>query len=544
LSTTTAGATDRANILLVDDQPGKLLTYEAILSDLGENLLKATSGKEALEHLLKHDITVVLMDVSMPEIDGFELAEIIRQHPRFQKTAIIFVSAVHLTDLDRVKGYASGAVDYLSVPVIPELLRAKVSVFTELYRSTREAERLNRELEQRVAERTAELEASSLKLAELADKLREADRRKDEFLALLAHELRNPLAPVRNAVSIMHLKGSLDPDLQWCRDVIERQANQLTRLVDDLLDVSRITQGKIKLRLEPVDLADVVRAAVEMSRPVIDAQHHTLSVALPEHPVLVNGDQARLTQVIANLLNNAAKYQADGGRIDLVVNAEPGLAVISVKDRGIGIAPAVQTQIFELFAQGERPADRQQGGLGVGLSLVKTLVEMHGGSVRAASRGLGRGSEFTIALPRLAEAAERPGRESAGAPEAAGQHHILVVDDNRDAADSLAMLLRLDGHQVTVAHDGHRALELARQERPAIVLLDIGLPGMDGYEVCRQVRQEQLGVGLIVAMTGYGQERDKQRARDAGFDAHTVKPVDVSELKRLLGGAPGGLQRA
>ncbi|HET6317302.1 MAG TPA: response regulator, partial [Chloroflexota bacterium] len=229
---------DKVNILLVDDQPGKLLSYEAILADLGENLIKASSGREALDALLKNDITVVLIDVSMPELDGFELAEIIREHPRYQKTAIIFVSAVHLTDSDRMKGYASGAVDYVSVPIVPELLRAKVAIFAELYRKRREAEELTRELEQRVAERTAELQESIARQTELAEQLRQADRRKDEFLALLAHELRNPLAPMRNAINILRLKESQDPDVLWCRGVIERQATQLTRLVDDLLDVS------------------------------------------------------------------------------------------------------------------------------------------------------------------------------------------------------------------------------------------------------------------------------------------------------------------
>ncbi|MEP7346478.1 MAG: hybrid sensor histidine kinase/response regulator, partial [Gemmatimonadaceae bacterium] len=306
-------STEPVNILLVDDQPGKLLAYEAMLAELGETLVKASSGREALEQLLRTDITIVLMDVSMPELDGFELAEIIREHPRYQKTAIIFVSAVHLTDLDRLKGYESGAVDYVSVPVVPELLRAKVRVFAELYRKTRESERLNRELEQRVVERTAELQASVARQMDLTEQLREADRRKDEFLALLAHELRNPLAPVRNAATIMRLKGSSDPEVAWCHDVIERQAKQLTRLVDDLLDVSRITRGKIKLRPETVDLASIIASAVETSRPLIEAQRHELLIAQPSRPMMLNGDPARLTQVVANLLNNAAKYQNEGG---------------------------------------------------------------------------------------------------------------------------------------------------------------------------------------------------------------------------------------
>ncbi len=528
-------AQDQVNILLVDDQPGKLLAYEAMLSPLGERLIRASSGREALEHLLHTEITVVLMDVSMPELDGFELADIIRQHPRFQKTAIIFVSAVHLSDLDRLKGYESGAVDYVSVPVIPEILRAKIRVFTDLYRKTRESERLNRELERRVAERTAELEASTAELSRLATQLREADRRKDEFLALLAHELRNPLAPVRNAVAILQQKPSDDPDVIWCRDVIARQCDQLARLVDDLLDISRITQGKIKLRLERLDLAAIVGEAVETSRPLIDAQRHELVVVVPEEPVEVNGDRTRLTQVIANLLNNAAKYQNPRGRIGLVVEREGAVAAIRITDEGIGISPGTLSEIFELFSQGERAPDRTQGGLGVGLSLVKNLVEMHGGNVRAASGGHGLGSEFVVRLP-TAEAV-------AGAPEvapgadgrnAAPARRILVVDDNQDAAESLAMLLRLGGHEVLVAHDGHQALAIAAIECPSVVILDIGLPGMDGYEVCRRVRQQGLVDAKIIAMTGYGQERDRERSREAGFDLHTVKPVEIQELMQLL----------
>jgi signal transduction histidine kinase len=527
---------EAVNILLVDDQPAKLLSYEAMLNELGENLLKANSAKEALDHLLRNEITVVLMDVSMPDIDGFELANIIREHPRYQKTAIIFVSAVHLTDLDRLKGYASGAVDYVSVPVVPELLRAKVSVFTELYRKTREFERLNRELEQRVAERTAELEAAGARQEALAQQLREADHRKDEFLALLAHELRNPLASVRNAAGIMRAKDTKDPELIWCREVIERQADQLTRLVDDLLDVSRITQGKIKLRMQPFDLAEAVSCAVETSRALIEKHRHQLIVRLPERRLAIDGDLTRITQVVGNLLTNAAKYQNEHGCIELdVVDESPRMVAITVRDQGIGIAPEMLTQIFELFAQGERSLDRAQGGLGIGLSLVKSLVEMHGGNVTAASAGPGKGSEFTVRIPCRTEEV----RVEATAPEHQAStngkpRRILVVDDNQDAADSLTMLMQMRGFEVSVAYDGPSAIEVAKSEKPAVILLDIGLPGIDGYEVCRRMRADGLSDTCIVALTGYGQDRDRERSKEAGFDLHTVKPVKIDELLRLI----------
>ena len=527
------------NILLVDDQPGKLLGYEAILSELGENLLKATSGREALDHLLKTDITVVLMDVSMPELDGFELAEIIRQHPRFEKTAIIFVSAIHMSDLDQLKGYASGAVDYVSVPVVPELLRAKVRVFAELYRKTREMERLTRELEDRVTARTAELEASMIRQVALTEQLREGDRRKDEFLALLAHELRNPLAPMVNALRVLKLKVPNEPDVAWCQDVLERQTSQLTRLVDDLLDVSRITLGKIKLRPERLQLATVVAGATEISRPLMEQHRHMFVSRLPARPVELNGDLARLTQVLANLLNNAAKFQADGGRIDLVVEQRDQEALITVRDQGIGIPPHLLDAVFDLFTQGERSLDRSQGGLGIGLSLVKTVVEMHGGSVSARSDGVDQGSEFTIRLPCLHSSISNGAHPPAlAARKAATPRRILVVDDSRDAAESLAMLLSLSGHHVRIAHDGPSALQIAAAERPEVLLLDIGLPGMDGYEVCRRARREGLGDALIIAMTGYGQERDRRMSLEAGFDTHTVKPVELDHLMELLNVGP------
>jgi signal transduction histidine kinase len=531
---------DKVNILLVDDQPGKLLAYEAMLDELGERLIKANSGREALEHLLKNDIMVILMDVSMPDLDGFELAEIIRQHPRFQKTAIIFVSGVHLTDLDRLKGYQSGAVDYVSVPVIPELLRAKVRVFAELYRKTRQFERLNLDLEARVAQRTAELERSVAKQLELTERLREADRRKDEFLAFLGHELRNPLAPIINAASIMRLRAGTDPDLNWCREMIERQAGQLTRLVDDLLDVSRITRGAITLRSEAVEVASIVTNAIESCRPLIDKRRHELIVSLPDEPLVLQGDPARLTQIVANLLNNAAKYQEEAGRIELDVRHVGDEAVVRVRDRGIGIAPDMLPSIFDLFFQGSAPGHRLDGSLGIGLSLVQKLTELHGGAIEARSEGIGRGAEFTLRLPCPALAAASnafsPGPKTArsgGSPQ-----RILVVDDNRDAAESLAMLLRTVGHAVSVAHDGTHGLEKALAERPETILLDIGLPGLDGYEVCRRARQSGLTDARIIAMSGYGQDRDRARSHAAGFDGHSVKPVDLGALMELLASPP------
>lgn len=369
----------------------------------------------------------------------------------------------------------------------------------------------------------------------LMEQLREADRRRDEFLALLAHELRNPLAPVMNAVNIMRTKETGDPDLLWCREVIERQAKQLTRLVDDLLDVSRITLGKIKLRPERVEVATVIAGAVEISRPLIEWHRHEFTVSMPEDPIAINGDAARLTQVVANLLNNAARYQNSGGRIELLVEQAGPEAVITVRDCGIGIPPHMLSEVFELFSQGERGLDRSQGGLGIGLSLVKTVVEMHGGSVRAGSEGVDRGSEFVIRIPCLGPE-ESNGRQVAlrGAGRAIPPRRILVVDDNKDAAESLAMLLSLSGHQVMVAHDGALALGIAAAERPEVILLDIGLPGMDGYEVCRRAREEGLTDTLIIAMTGYGQDRDRQRSKEAGFDTHTVKPVELDHLMELL----------
>jgi PAS domain S-box-containing protein len=372
------------------------------------------------------------------------------------------------------------------------------------------------------------------KQAEMA--LLEADRGKDEFLAMLAHELRNPLAPIRNAVQMLHAIEAGDK-LRWAQEIIDRQVKHLSRLVDDLLDVSRITRGKITLQKHPVSVADVVAQAIETSRPLIEGRKHRLEVKQPGEPVRVLADPTRLAQVILNLLNNAAKYTEEGGRIWLTVERAAREAVIRVRDNGLGIPREMLPRIFDLFTQVDRTLDRAQGGLGIGLMLVRRLVQMHGGSVAAASDGPGRGSEFTVRLPLLAESAADG--DGAGTVEEtlhpARRQRILVVDDNRDSADSLTMLLRLAGHEVVTAYDGEVGLDVARRWQPDVVLLDIGLPRLDGYEVARQLRRDKgLRKALVVAMTGYGKDEDRQRSQEAGFNAHLVKPVDLDELARLI----------
>jgi len=380
-----------------------------------------------------------------------------------------------------------------------------------------------------------------------AEALREADRRKNEFLSILAHELRNPLAPISNAIQILTLRGD-DPALvAQTKEVMERQVHQMTRMVDDLLEVSRISRGKISLQTAPLDLAEVVATAVETSRPLVEAHHHTLTVTLPERPARVEADGARMAQVLSNLLNNAAKYTEDGGRIDLIVEQAQGEAVIRVRDNGIGIAPERLPSVFDMFEQIEGVSDRSQGGLGIGLTLARRLVEMHGGKIEAHSAGLGKGSEFVTRLPAYAEPAMKPAPEPSEGPpmpSASGSRRVLVVDDNVDSAESMAVLLRLYGHDVRLAHDGEAALEEARSFRPDVMFLDISLPKMDGYEVARRLRLEPAMGGLtLVAMTGYGQEEERRRTREAGFHSHLVKPVDFEMLQELLSSLPANQSR-
>ena len=380
-----------------------------------------------------------------------------------------------------------------------------------------------------------------------ASELGEADARKNEFLAMLGHELRNPLAPIRNAVKIMKQRGSDDHALCWARDVIDHQTRQMAQLVDDLLEISRVTRGKVRLQKEVVAVATIIAYAVETSRPIIDSHRHRLSIALPPEPILVDADAVRMAQVLSNLLNNAAKYTEAGGHIRLAVQVEGEQVIFRVRDNGIGIPAEMLSSVFDLFTQVDHSLDRSNGGLGLGLTVVRSLVEMHGGSVQAASEGLGKGSEFMVRLPiwkaEESAATERPPSVSASrsrvctgsASPAARCRKVLVVDDNVTSAQSLELLLTLEGHEVQVVHDGPSALEAVGHHRHEIVLMDIGLPGMSGYEVARQLRQQpELGSVLIVAVTGYAEDEARRLSREAGFDHHLVKPVDPDTILALL----------
>jgi PAS domain S-box-containing protein len=372
-------------------------------------------------------------------------------------------------------------------------------------------------------------------LRKLAADLAEADRRKDEFLATLAHELRNPLAPLSNTLEILKRLGSSDPATRRGLDTMERQLEQLVRLVDDLLDLSRITHNRIELRKRHIELAPLIRQAVLGAQPLAHSASHAIEVSLPSEPLWLNADAVRLTQVFGNLLNNSCKYTPAGGRIRVIAQRDGTDAVVTVSDAGIGIPADKLAAIFDMFTQIDHSLEQSQGGLGIGLTLVKRLVEMHGGSVEARSDGVGQGSAFVVRLPIAIDVSEVSAPEPSESLENGATHRILVVDDNKDSADSLAMLLQLTGHEVFVAHDGHSALVAVELRRPDVVLLDIGLPSLNGHDVCRWIRQQPWGkTTVIIALTGWGQEEDRRRSQEAGFDGHLVKPVDHGHLLALL----------
>jgi len=692
---------DRANILIVDDRPDKLLVYRTLLEELQQNLYTASSGDDALRQVLDRDFALILLDVNMPGLDGLETAALIRSRRKSAHTPIILVTADYGDELRMTKAYALGAVDYIASPVVPEILRAKVRVFVDLYLLAEQAkrqaqerialieEKAAREAAERASRRLAFLAEASATLASSLDldatmrelsqmvvprfadvaivslvssdgqaerhemawatsdtanplltaslgalgdpmldealarvrdsgkpdtierdpggppasrialprglavhtlmlvpllvrgrklgvlalglddaarrfdadalamvtdlatrgataldnallfrKIQDEDQRKNEFLAMLAHELRNPLAPISNAVHILRVSEDDASKIAWARELIARQLKQLVRLVDDLLDVSRITRGKIELKVETVDVAQVVAAAIETSKPNIDAQRHALSLQVPSEPMQLVGDFARVAQILSNVVNNAAKYTPKGGRISLSAAREGDEIVFRVRDSGVGIPPEFLTSIFDPFTQVDRTLARSHGGLGIGLTLVRRLVEMQNGRVSVRSEGRNRGSEFTVRLP----AAERAKASASEAIETPAMHpspaglRVLVVDDNRDVADSTASIMRMNGCDVHVAYDGKAALESVQRLRPDAVLLDIGLPAIDGYLVAEHIRaQPENGRTMIVAVSGYGQEQDRVRSKSVGFDYHVVKPIDPNVLAGLVG---------
>ena len=697
---TDTAAADRANILIVDDRPDKLLVYQTMLEELGQNVHTAASGDEALRQVLERDFALILLDVNMPGLDGLETAALIRGRKKSAHTPIILITSDYGDEPRIRKAYSLGAVDYIASPVVPEILRAKVKVFVELYLLAAQAKRQAQErialVEEKAAREAAErasrrlaflaeasgVLASSLDLeatlrallglvvpqladigllsigsvegpldrhemvwwsndpehplltatlldlgspvldevvqrvrdsgkpetiereasdpasrvalprglaahtlmivpllvrgrrlgvltlglesaerrfdadavAMLADlatrgataldnallfrKIQDEDHRKNEFLAMLAHELRNPLAPISNAVHILRVSESDPAKVAWARDLIGRQLKQLVRLVDDLLDVSRITRGKIELKIETVDVAQVVAAAIETSRPNIDAHRHTLSLQLPVEPLALRGDFARVAQILSNLVNNAAKYTPKGGRISLSAAREGDQVAFRIRDSGIGIPPEFMASIFDPFTQADRTLARSQGGLGIGLTLVRRLVEMQHGRVSVRSEGRNRGSEFTVSLPLAAEAGPAlDARDASVRIEASPAGlRVLVVDDNRDVADSTASIMRMNGCDVHVVYDGRAAIESVKRLRPDAVLLDIGLPAIDGYLVAEHIRaQPENGSTMIVAVSGYGQEQDRLRSKSVGFDYHVVKPIDPAVLAGLVG---------
>ena len=668
-------------VLLVDDQVRNLEALQAVLHPLGCRLITAQSADEALLALLQHDFAAIVLDIRMPEMDGLELAQLIKGRRRTRHVPILFLTAHLLDEKNVLQGYQVGAVDYLTKPLNPEVLRAKIAIFADLHRASQalsetnhqlqlevaERERAeaalreaNQLLEARVAARTAELSQAHAILTASEERLRialnagrmgtweldgvtrtcfidevqcellglpsntrsipldmlltltypaddemvrssvehalrttvddvadysyefrivrpfdgavrwllvsgrtiaaddspprrigvtvdittrkhneqllqEADRRKNDFLATLAHELRNPLAPIRNAVELLRMKGPLPVDKRGPAEVIDRQARALTRLVDDLLDISRITQNRLELRREPASLSAIVEAAVEASRPLIDAGGHSLVVNLPDEPIVLLADVTRVAQVISNLLNNAARYSDTRGHIHVNVRREGMEAVILVADEGIGIPATMLQRVFEMFVQVDRAHERGRGGLGVGLALSKQLVEMHGGRISAHSGGPGLGSTFELRLP-IAEEVEASVR-AAGIKDdlPTSRLRLLVVDDNRDSVDSLSALLRLMGNDVHMAFDGVEAVNAAHSLRPDVVLLDVGLPLRSGYDAARLIRGESWGRNMVlIALTGWGQEQDRKRSREAGFDHHLVKPVDPKALMKLV----------
>jgi signal transduction histidine kinase len=530
------------DILVVDDNDTNLIAIEAALLPLGRKMVLARSGVEALARLLEQDFALIILDVAMPGMDGFETARLVRSRARNRATPIIFVTGLSWQDEEIIKGYELGAFDFLMKPIRSEVLRAKASVFIELQQRTLELQQKADELRQEQARahereltmqrKRFEAEVLETQMAQLV----EVDRRKDEFLAILAHELRNPLQPLQTAVELME-HNPHEPVPERVRGIIQRQVHHIGRLVDDLLDVARFQTGKLELRRVPLMLQSVVDEAVSDARPALDARKHRLIVEGDGTDPQVFGDSLRLVQVLTNLLSNAIKYTNPGGTIEVHWGSTAdGHAYVRVTDDGRGIPPTLLPRIFDMFVQ-ERTTPDGKGGLGLGLGLVRRLVELHQGTVRAASDGADKGATFEIAVPLIDQdtlAKFAPAREKTGPMQR--PLRAVVCDDAADLRELVADLLRMKGHEVTVVEDGPSAVRVITTEKPDVALIDIGLPDMDGYEVARVLRRDMTHRVRLIAMTGYGQATDRATALQAGFDAHIVKPASADKIMRALFG--------
>ncbi len=643
---------ERAKVLVVDDTPQNLVTFEAILDDAEIEVVPAGSARDALRAVLRDEFAAILLDVHMPDMDGFEAASLIRRRPPSAHTPILFLTA-YGGETHTSRAYSLGAVDFIQTPVNPEILRAKIGVFADLFRKRaevkRQAERLREAEEQlrRQAEsalresegrfrvlctsapvaifqldatghcvyvsplwlattgqpaeaalgvgwaeafgpgaaenvmaswQSANIEGrawaheeavtrrtdgekrwlsvksspilsdqgrsvghvgivedvTARKLTE--EQLIQADRKKDEFLAMLGHELRNPLAAIGNAVLVARTPG-LESRRDWSLDVIKRQVEQLSKLIDDLMDVSRVRLGKIELRRDHIDFVQVLSRAVDAIQPLVDERRQQIEIDLPDQSLGVIADPTRLEQIFVNLLSNASKYSPEQSRIHVSVRADATGIVTRVRDEGVGLEPGMAGRIFDLFVQAQTSLDRAKGGLGIGLSLARRLVDLHGGSIVARSEGLGRGSEFIVTLPMAGPLTPVSAGDSSSAlaSEPQPETKVLVVDDNVDAANALSLLLETQGFRVAVAHDGGDALKRADEVQPHIVLMDLGLPVLDGYQVASQLRARPNGSAVtLVAVSGYGPDQNPERASEAGFDHHLVKPIDCVALLALL----------
>jgi signal transduction histidine kinase len=536
-----------AKILVVDDTPANLVAVEAALAPLKRQIVTACSGQDALGRLLEQDFALVLLDVQMPEMDGYETARWIRSREKTQHLPIIFMTAYDREEVSVLRAYELGAVDFLFKPFVSEVLLAKASVFVMLQERTEQlaAERMERDFENRRRdyetealrrERDREL-AAKRELSRLNEALAEHDRRKDGFLAILAHELRNPLAPLRTCIDLVRDEPD-QPLSPRMLQILERQTQVLVRLVDDLLDLSRIKADKIELRPEAIDLREVVENAVSTSRPLLDEHHHALSVDDPAERVMIIGDTVRISQVICNLINNAARYTPPRGRISLTVGVvDDDYAFVRVRDDGIGIPPELQDTIFNMFVQ-ERVRSDGSGGLGLGLALARRLIEMHRGAIACHSEGRDCGSTFEIQIPRVGSIFALPVRKRTRdlAPLRADQRdpksvRTVVIDDNEDARELVSDLLRRKGYDVLTAADGPSGLGLIREHQPDIALVDLGLPVLDGFGVAEALRKDCPNLKTrLIALTGYGQAADQDRSRRAGFHAHLVKPATAAAI--------------